>query len=165
VPKPVQKPCPIWIAVSPDRAVVGDEGVARAMKRVATLADGYISMAVAAEEMALRLELIEKYAEEAGRNLQNFEIAIHGMVNINDDKCKAYEESKYYFDNYYTPGYPSEELLKIWLAHGPPEECAELIQGWIDMGFTTPVLRFTSRNQISQIERFISDVLPRLRLK
>ena len=165
VPKPVQKPCPIWIAVSPDRAVVGDEGVARAMKRVATLADGYISMAVAAEEMALRLELIEKYAEEAGRNLQNFEIAIHGMVNINDDKHKAYQESKYYFDNYYTPGYPSEELLKIWLAHGPPEECAELIQGWIDMGFTTPVLRFTSRNQISQIERFISDVLPRLRLK
>jgi alkanesulfonate monooxygenase SsuD/methylene tetrahydromethanopterin reductase-like flavin-dependent oxidoreductase (luciferase family) len=135
------------------------------MKRVATLADGYISMAVAAKEMALRLELIEKYADEAGRNLQNFEIAIHGMVNINDDKRKAYEESKYYFDNYYTPGYPSEELLKIWLAHGPPEECAELIQVWINMGFTTSVLRFTSRNQITQIERFISDVLPRLRLK
>ena len=59
VPKPAQKPCPIWIAVSPDRAVVGDEGVARAMKRVATLGDGYISMPVAPEEMARRLDLIE----------------------------------------------------------------------------------------------------------
>src|SRR5262245_17200698 len=76
----------------------------------------------------------------------------------------AHEEAMYYFNNYYAPGYPSEELLKIWLAHGPPEECARLIQGWIDMGITTPVLRFTSRNQIGQMERFIKDVLPLLRL-
>jgi alkanesulfonate monooxygenase SsuD/methylene tetrahydromethanopterin reductase-like flavin-dependent oxidoreductase (luciferase family) len=165
VPKPVQKPCPIWIAVSPDRAVVGDEGVERAMKRVGTLGDGYISMAVPAAEMTRRLELIDQYAREAGRDLSNFEVAIHGMVNINDDKRAAYEESKYYFDHYYTPGYPSEELLRIWLAHGSPEECARLIQEWIDMGFTTPVLRFTSRNQIAQIERFTKDVMPLLRLK
>jgi alkanesulfonate monooxygenase SsuD/methylene tetrahydromethanopterin reductase-like flavin-dependent oxidoreductase (luciferase family) len=94
LPKPAQKPCPIWIAVSPDRRAVGDEGVARAMKRVATLGDGYISMAVPAEEMRFRLELIEKYAEEAGRDLDRFEVAIHGMVNINDDKRSAYEEAK-----------------------------------------------------------------------
>ena len=48
VPKPVQKPCPIWIAVSPGSEHVGDEGVDSAMKRVATLADGYITMAVTA---------------------------------------------------------------------------------------------------------------------
>ena len=164
VPKPAQRPCPIWIAVSPDRRVVGEEGVARAMKRVATLGDGYISMAVPAQEMRLRLDLIEKYAAEAGRRLDHFEVAIHGMVNINDNKQSAYEESKYYFNNYYTPGYPSEELLRIWLAHGAPGECARLIQEWIDMGFTTPVLRFAARDQIGQIERFIKDVLPLLRL-
>jgi len=144
---------------------VGDQGVERAMKRVATLGDGYISMPVAPEEMARRLDLIEQYAGEAGRSLDNFEVAIHGMVNINDDRRKAYDEAKYYFDNYYVPGYPSEELLQIWLAHGPPEQCARLIQGWIDMGFTTPVLRFAARDQIGQIERFIKDVLPLLRLK
>jgi hypothetical protein len=33
------------------------------------------------------------------------------------------------------------------------------------MGITTPVLRFTSRSQIGQMERFIKDVLPLLRLK
>ena len=165
VPRPIQKPCPIWIAVSPDRAVVGDKGIERAMKRVATLADGYITMAVPHDEFRRRLHLIEEFAEEQGRDLSNFEVAIHGMVNINDDRRAAYEESKYYFDNYYSPGYPSEELLRIWLAHGPPEECARLIQGWIDMGITTPVLRFTSRNQLGQMERFIKDVLPLLRLK
>jgi alkanesulfonate monooxygenase SsuD/methylene tetrahydromethanopterin reductase-like flavin-dependent oxidoreductase (luciferase family) len=164
VPKPVQNPCPIWIAVTPDRAVVGDKGVETAMKRVATLADGFISMAVPADEFRRRLDLIEEFAALQKRDLSRFEVSIHGMVNINDDKRKAYAESKYYFDNYYTPGYPPEELLKIWLAHGPPEDCARLIQGWIDMGITTPVLRFTSGDQLGQIERFLKDVLPLLRL-
>ena len=165
VPKPVQKPCPIWIAVTPDRSVVGDKGVEVAMKRVATLADGFITIAVPRDEFRRRLDLIEEFAEEQGRDISNLEVSIHGMVNINDDRGAAHAESMYYFNNYYTPGYPSEELLKIWLAHGPPEECARLIQGWIDMGITTPVLRFTSRNQIGQMERFIKDVLPLLRLK
>jgi alkanesulfonate monooxygenase SsuD/methylene tetrahydromethanopterin reductase-like flavin-dependent oxidoreductase (luciferase family) len=164
VPKPVQKPCPIWIAVTPDRAVVGDKGIEVAMKRVATLADGFITMPVPHDDFRRRLDLIEKFAREHGRDISNFEVSIHGMVNINDDRRAACEEAMYYFNNYYAPGYPSEELLKIWLAHGPPGECARLIQGWIDMGITTPVLRFTSRNQLGQMERFIKDVLPLLRL-
>ncbi|HXG52586.1 MAG TPA: LLM class flavin-dependent oxidoreductase [candidate division Zixibacteria bacterium] len=164
-PQPVQKPCPIWIAVTPDRKRVGDRGVEIAMKRVATLADGFITMAVPADELRARLELIERFAAEQGRDLGAFEVAIHGMVNINDDRRAARAESQSYFDRYYGPGYPPEELLRIWLAHGPPEECARMIQGWIEMGITTPVLRFTSPNQIGQVERFMTDVLPLLRLK
>jgi alkanesulfonate monooxygenase SsuD/methylene tetrahydromethanopterin reductase-like flavin-dependent oxidoreductase (luciferase family) len=86
------------------------------------------------------------------------------MVNINDDRRAAYDEAKYYFSRYYAPGYPPEELIKVWLAHGPPAQCAEMIQSWVDMGITTPVLRFTSRDQLGQIQRFIEDVLPLLRL-
>ena len=66
MPKPVQKPCPIWIAVTPDRAVVGDKGVEVAMKRVATLADGFITMAVPRDDLRRRLDLIEEFAEEQG---------------------------------------------------------------------------------------------------
>jgi len=165
LPKPVQKTCPIWIAVSPDRAAVGDAVVDNAMKRVTTLADGYITMGVTAEEFKRRWEVIEKTAGELGKDLSNFETSIHGMVNINDDRKAAYDESKYYFSHYYAPGYPPEELIKVWLAHGSPAQCAEMIQSWIDMGITTPVLRFTSRHQMEQIERFIKDVLPLLRLK
>ena len=51
VPKPAQKPPPIWIAVSPERAQAGDKVVDQAMRRVGALADGYITMGVTAEEM------------------------------------------------------------------------------------------------------------------
>jgi alkanesulfonate monooxygenase SsuD/methylene tetrahydromethanopterin reductase-like flavin-dependent oxidoreductase (luciferase family) len=165
VPKPAQKACPIWIAVSPDRSAVGDAVVDNAMKRVAELADGYITMGVEAAEFRRRWEVIEETARDIGKDISNFETSMHGMVNINDDGRAAYNESKDYFSHYYSPGYPSDELIKVWLAHGPPEACAEMIQSWIDMGITTPALRFTARDQIGQIERFIADVLPRLRLQ
>jgi len=165
VPKPVQKPPPIWIAVSPDREQVGDTVVDQAMKRVANLADGYITMGVTPSEFAKRWLVITRAADEIGKDLSNFECAIHGMVNINDDKQAAYLQAKDYFDHYYGPGYPPEDLIKVWLAHGPPRECARLIQEWIDMGITTPVLRFTATDQLGQVQRFIGEVLPLLRLK
>jgi alkanesulfonate monooxygenase SsuD/methylene tetrahydromethanopterin reductase-like flavin-dependent oxidoreductase (luciferase family) len=165
VPKPAQKPPPIWIAVSPDREQVGDAVVDQAMKRVASLADGYITMGVTPSEFAKRWRVITETASEIGKDLSNFECAIHGMVNINDDKQAAYLQAKDYFNHYYGPGYPPEDLIKVWLAHGPPRECARLIQEWIDMGITTPVLRFTATDQLGQVQRFVGEVLPLLRLK
>jgi alkanesulfonate monooxygenase SsuD/methylene tetrahydromethanopterin reductase-like flavin-dependent oxidoreductase (luciferase family) len=165
LPKPVQQPLPIWIAVSPERDQVGDKVVDQAMRRVGLLADGYITMGVTAEELGKRLRVIEQTASEIGKDLSNFEVAIHGMVNISDDKQTAYAQSKDYFNHYYGPGYPPESLIEVWLAHGPPKDCAKLIQEWIDMGITTPVLRFTSKDQPGQVKRFIDEVLPLLRLK
>jgi alkanesulfonate monooxygenase SsuD/methylene tetrahydromethanopterin reductase-like flavin-dependent oxidoreductase (luciferase family) len=164
VPKPVQKPPPIWIAVSPEREQVGDKVVDQAMRRVGLLADGYITMGVTAEELGKRLRVIAQSAAEVGKNLANFEVAIHGMVNINDDRALAYRQSKDYFNHYYGPTYPPESLIKIWLAHGPPKDCAKLIQQWLDMGITTPVLRFTAQDQPGQVQRFVDEVLPLLRM-
>ena len=164
VPKPVQKAPPIWIAVSPERERVGDKVADGAMRRVAALADGYITMGVTAEELSRRLTVVEQTASELGKDLSNFEVAIHGMVNIDDDRHAAYAQAKDYFNHYYGPTYPPESLIKLWLAHGPPKDCARLIQEWIDMGITTPVLRFTSPDQLGQMRRFISEVLPLLRL-
>jgi alkanesulfonate monooxygenase SsuD/methylene tetrahydromethanopterin reductase-like flavin-dependent oxidoreductase (luciferase family) len=164
-PKPIQQPCPIWIAVSPDRAALGDLIVDNAMRRVATLADGYITMGVTPEEFGRRWNVIEQTAGELGKDLSTFETSIHGMVNINDDRRAAYDEAKYYFSHYYAPGYPSEDLIRVWLAHGPPAECADMLQTWINMGITTPVLRFASGDQLGQVKRFIGEVLPLLRLQ
>jgi alkanesulfonate monooxygenase SsuD/methylene tetrahydromethanopterin reductase-like flavin-dependent oxidoreductase (luciferase family) len=164
VPKPVQKPPPIWIAVSPEREQVGDRVVDGAMQRVGTFADGYITMGVTANELAKRLTVIQDAADAIGRDLSKFEVAIHGMVNINDDKQRAYDQAKDYFNHYYGPTYPPESLIKVWLAHGPPKDCARLIQDWIDMGITTPVLRFTAKDQREQVMRFTDEVLPLLRL-
>jgi alkanesulfonate monooxygenase SsuD/methylene tetrahydromethanopterin reductase-like flavin-dependent oxidoreductase (luciferase family) len=161
-PKPSQRPCPIWIAVSPDKKSVGEPGVEKAMRRVVQLADGYM-IAGHIKEFPELWKGLKAAAQEMGKSLDTFETAVHGMVNINDDKQAAYQESRFYFDHYYRPGF-AEGWLSLWLAHGSPEECAAIIQAWIDMGITTPILRFTSRNQVAQVRRFIEDVLPLLRM-
>lgn len=166
-PKPFQQALPVWIAVDAERNIVGDAGVERALRRVVTHGDGYMvdgSLDITPERIRERWNLMESIAEKEGKNLSNFETSIHGMININDDKHAAYAESKYYFNHYYGPRWPSEEIINLWLAHGPSKECASLVQSWIDMGFTTPVLRFTSRDQVGQVRRFIKEVLPLLRL-
>src|SRR5574341_655526 len=74
MPKPVQQPPPIWIAVSPEREQAGDKVVDQAMRRVGLLADGYITMGVTAEELRKRLKIIEQTASEIGKDLSTFEI-------------------------------------------------------------------------------------------
>lgn len=103
---------------------------------------------------------MQNMAAQRGKDLTHFETTIHGMININDDKAIAYEESKHYFSKYYTPTWPTREVIDIWLAHGPPEECAAFLREWLDMGISTPVLRFTSHDQLGQIRRFVDEVLP-----
>jgi alkanesulfonate monooxygenase SsuD/methylene tetrahydromethanopterin reductase-like flavin-dependent oxidoreductase (luciferase family) len=166
-PKPFQKPVPIWIAVDPKRDIVGDAGVEKALRRVVTSADGYMvdgSLDITPERFKERWELIEWIAASEGKDLSKFETSIHGMVNINNEKRAAYEESKFYFNHYYGPRWPSEEIIQLWLAHGSPGECAAMVQSWIDMGFTTPVLRFTTRDQSGQVRRFLQEVVPLLQL-
>jgi len=160
VPKPIQKPCPIWIAVNPRRPLEGDPTVAKALERVVRLADGYMTDAVPPEEFRQRWAFMQALAEQQGKDLTRFETTIHGMININDDKRAAYEESKHYFSKYYTATWPTPEVIDIWLAHGPPEECAAFLREWLDMGISTPVLRFTSHDQLGQIKRFVDEVVP-----
>ncbi len=43
LPKPAQQPCPIYIAATPRPAQIGAQGVERALRRMARLADGWMS--------------------------------------------------------------------------------------------------------------------------
>ena len=160
LPKPVQRPCPIWIAVNPRSPMSDGRLVKRALERAIRLGDGYMTDAVAPDEFRRRWEFMQETAERLGRDLSRFETCIHGMININEDKQAALEESKHYFREYYTPSWPTDDVIKIWLAHGPPDECAALLREWLEMGITTPVLRFTGHDQLAQIRRFVTEVLP-----
>jgi alkanesulfonate monooxygenase SsuD/methylene tetrahydromethanopterin reductase-like flavin-dependent oxidoreductase (luciferase family) len=54
------------------------------------------------------------------------------------------------------------ERLKRWVAHGPPEECVEQIQAFIEVGATTVTLRMAAYDQNGQFERVTREVLPAL---
>jgi alkanesulfonate monooxygenase SsuD/methylene tetrahydromethanopterin reductase-like flavin-dependent oxidoreductase (luciferase family) len=162
LPKPAQTRIPIGIAVNPapDLDPMTEE---RVLRRVARLADCWQTDAIELDVFRRRWARIQEYAAEYGRAGQVSDAQLHLMVNINDDAARAYQESVTFLDRYYGQGTISPEDAELWLAYGPPEKVAAKIASYIEAGYTTPVLRFTSLDQRGQLDRCVSEVLPRLR--
>lgn len=167
LPKPAQARVPIPIAVNPRRRPDWTErdyaNEDRILRRVARIADGWQCDGISPELLRERWSRIQEYAEQYGRAGEVSHISLHLMVNINDDEQAAYRESVEFLEHYYGAGTISPEHLELWLAYGPPEKVAAKIAGYIEAGCTTPVLRFTAHNQLAQLARCASDVMPGLR--
>ena len=160
LPKPIQQPAPILIAVNPEPGKL-DQGLEdRIMRRVAKYADGWQTDATAVETFRSRFDKIREYAAEQGKDPSNLQSCLHLMVNINDNRNKAYQEAEKFLSQYYGAGAITRERAELWLAYGPPEAVAEKIQSYIDAGCTTPVLRFVGPDLEGQLNRCIQEVMP-----
>ena len=163
-PKPIQSRVPIGIAVNP-HVEVDAATEERLLRRVARLADAWQTDAVDPAVFRGRWLRIQEYAEEYGRPDGVAEAQLHLMVNINEDAARAREESVEFLTRYYGEGTIGDDLLQKWLAFGSPAEVIDKIATFIEAGYTTPILRFTSQDQLGQLERCITDVLPAFRTR
>ena len=164
LPKPVQQPMPIGIAVNPGHPAHGkplDPDVeTRALRRVARIANGWQTDATPVAVFQERWERIRSYAADFGRAEEVQQSCLHMMVNINDDEDAARRETVAFLDHYYGVGAIPDEAVDLWLAVGTPEKVAEKISAYIAAGCTTPVLRFCTPDQRGQIERCAAEVAP-----
>ena len=161
LPKPIQKPVPIWIALNP-RAHVDEAVVDRGLRRVAKYGEGWQTDGTPVDTFRSRFDRIREYAAEEGRDPSILKSALHLMVNINDDKEAAWKDSTTFLEKYYGAGAFSLDVMDTWIAGGPPEKVAGKIQSYIDAGCTTPVLRFAAADLKGQLKRCIEEVLPLL---
>lgn len=68
LPKPVQKPLPIFIAVNPKEGRADEAAVNRVLRRVAKYGDGWQTDTTSAETFQRRFDKIREYAAEEGRD-------------------------------------------------------------------------------------------------
>lgn len=159
-PKPVQKPCPpIWIATNPKPELTPTHVMDRALQRVGLMADGWMTDNTPVTRFQERWALIRQVAREAGRQTEQMESALHLMVNVNDDRSAAFEESVKFLHTYYSPAM-TREYIEGWLAYGPPTAVIAKIRAYVDAGCTTPILRFASWDQKGQLARALAEVMP-----
>jgi hypothetical protein len=90
---------------------------------------------------------------------ESMESALHLMVNINDDRGAALEESVKFLQTYYSLAM-TREYIADWLACGPPTAVIDKIGAYVAAGCTTPILRFASWDQQGQLARALADVMP-----
>ena len=159
-PKPVQKPCPpIWIATNPKPGLAPPHVADRAIRRVGFIGDGWMTDNTPVAAFAERWRLIREVARDAGRPTESMESALHLMVNINDDRNAALEESVKFLQTYYSPAM-TREYIADWLAYGPPSAVVDKIRAYVEAGCTTPILRFASWDQKGQLTRALAEVMP-----
>jgi alkanesulfonate monooxygenase SsuD/methylene tetrahydromethanopterin reductase-like flavin-dependent oxidoreductase (luciferase family) len=164
LPKPIQQPVPIYIAVNPKAERVPAAVVDRILRRVATHADGWQTDATPVATFRQRFDTIRTYAGRQGRDPSTLESCLHLMVNINDDGEQAYQEAETFLASYYGVGAVSRERMDLWLAYGPPAAVIDKIQAYIEAGCTMPVLRFVAPSPKEQLQRCIEEVLPAFRI-
>jgi alkanesulfonate monooxygenase SsuD/methylene tetrahydromethanopterin reductase-like flavin-dependent oxidoreductase (luciferase family) len=157
-PKPLQKPCPpIWIAANADRPNL----VERSHERIALKGDGWQTVRGAAQ-IADRLRDIKAKLRTVGRDPSNFTCSAYVNVNIDEDRDRAFAETKRFLDTYFTADY-SREAVEDWCAFGPAGDCAAYLERYRVAGVDELIIRCASWNQRAQVQRLIDEVLPRLR--
>jgi alkanesulfonate monooxygenase SsuD/methylene tetrahydromethanopterin reductase-like flavin-dependent oxidoreductase (luciferase family) len=164
-PRPLQQPCPIWIASNPTGltwkggASASEAVVERSFRRVARLADGWMTNKLSPEEFRGQWSRIATLAREAGRDPAALGSALYHNININADRQAALEESKRFLDTYYTANF-SAKFVEGWTIAGNPRHCAEQLRAYVEAGLSHVALRLTSWDQRGQLTRFLTEVAP-----
>jgi alkanesulfonate monooxygenase SsuD/methylene tetrahydromethanopterin reductase-like flavin-dependent oxidoreductase (luciferase family) len=162
-PRPVQRPCPIWIASNPTSATYkhGAPGgnAERMMRRVGRLADGWMTNRMPPAIFRELWAMVAASAQEAGRDPSTFGSCLYHNININPDRAAAYEETKRFLDLYYYTDFP-KPFVDSWTAYGSADECVEQLSGYFDAGVRQITLRLCSWDQRRQYEQLVENVLP-----
>lgn len=164
-PKPAQVPCPpIWISNNPQIFGVGSRQAEEMMKRVGTLADGWMSAVASPVEYRRYLTMVRDYAAKAGRDPMTIRAAYQMTLTLGRNRERARQEALEYVNRYYHTDFPSIEG-SLWERDpfGTPEEVRDHILRMMEAGVETFCLRFASRDQRGQVELFSQEVLPALR--
>jgi alkanesulfonate monooxygenase SsuD/methylene tetrahydromethanopterin reductase-like flavin-dependent oxidoreductase (luciferase family) len=162
-PKPVQDPCPIWLATNAERLSKGQAdsgGSELALTRVGTLADGWMTHSVSPEGFRRSWEFILQVGRNHGREMSGFDNVLYHHINVNEDKAEALADSKRFLDLYYSADY-GKERLEAWLTYGSPRDCIEQLRQFKACGCRRITFRIsTMGDPMTQLRRLVEEVLP-----
>lgn len=153
-PRPIQQPCPIWIAANPQ-----PHEAEKPLRRVVRIADGWMSANAFPGLFAANWEKLAVYLKEAGKDPATYPTIAYHNININPDRDAALQESKRFLDEYYGPVF-APPMVEGWTAAGTPKQCAEDLRAIARAGAKTITLRITSWDQAGQFQRLVHEVLP-----
>jgi len=161
LPKPAQKPCPIYIAATPRPAQIGARGVERSLRRIARYADGWMTNQIELAMFEDYLGRLRDLRVAEGRDPNEFKTVLYYGVSVNRDRDRAFREAKAFLDAYYQKDF-TREGVEIWTACGPVEHCRDCITGFIKAGVDHITIRPIGEDLNEQFRIFLEELLPAL---
>lgn len=157
-PTPAQRPCPVLIAANP----WDPRYVDAAMRRVATLADGWMTASSWPGLFEGLLPRLRDQLAAAGRDPAAFPVVAMHNVNIGADRAACLAETKRFIAAHEDEDDVPDPMVEAWTAAGPPAQVADALHAKLASGATHLIIRLTSWNQRAQLDRLLSEVLPAL---
>ena len=145
-PKPVQKPHPpIWVASG---------GVQLGMRYVARYADGW-NVVGPPEVLKDKIELLERYCDEAGRDFDQIEKSVQFMkLFLTDDRKRADE----FVQQEETWRGVKPGAYRMVHAAGTPDDLKALVRKHLDNGYTHFLAQVVQPYDYEGIERWYKEV-------
>ena len=91
-PKPVQSPCPIWLATNAERLSKGQAdsgGSDIALTRVGKIADGWMTHSVSPQGFQRSWDFILQAGRDHGRDMSGFDNVLYHHINVNEDQGRG----------------------------------------------------------------------------
>ena len=161
LPKPVQLPCPIYIAGTPRAAQIGEPGVERALRRIARYADGWMSNQIELSMFREHKARIRELLVEEARDPETFKTVLYYGVCVNNDREQAFREAKAFLDAYYQKDF-TRQGVEIWTACGPVGYCVASVKEFIDTGVNHVAIRPIGADLNAQLRTYLDEILPAL---
>ncbi len=148
VPGPVQAHLPI---------LIGGVGERKTLRTVATYADMWNAIRRPVDELRRKVEILAEHAAAVGRDPATIERSLYVALIIRDDPAAA--------KRVYAAAVAHNQAGETQVARalcGPPQMIAELLQPYLDIGFTHFIVDLPSPYDEETIERLIGEVKPLL---
>jgi probable F420-dependent oxidoreductase len=134
----------------------------RAMQRAVALGDGWMPYLYSARRYADSVEAIRRLADDAGRDLTNFEWFAFVFVNVHDDAEKAKEEAAEFLGGTYRQDFRS--MLPHIAVAGSPDDVVSGLAEFARAGASHLVFTPATRSRSRAVAlRIVEEILPRVR--
>ncbi len=147
-PAPVQARLPIMI---------GGSGEKKTLRTVARYADMWNAMG-SVEKLSHKVEVLRGHCEAVGRDPAEIEFTLGVKLTIRDSEAEAERVWRAAMEHNRTPLADVADDDTFW--HGTPEQLAERLGPYIELGFRTVISEQPAPFDRETIERFIGQVKP-----
>jgi alkanesulfonate monooxygenase SsuD/methylene tetrahydromethanopterin reductase-like flavin-dependent oxidoreductase (luciferase family) len=94
LPKPIQQPCPIYIAGTPRATSIGERGVERSLRRIARYADGWMTNQIELPLLQDYLKRLREMLVEEGRDPEKFKTVLYYGISVNRNPSKPFAKPR-----------------------------------------------------------------------
>jgi alkanesulfonate monooxygenase SsuD/methylene tetrahydromethanopterin reductase-like flavin-dependent oxidoreductase (luciferase family) len=147
-PLPIQRPLPIMI---------GGSGEKKTLRTVAKYADMWNAMGPL-DLMARKVEVLRGHCEAVGRDIAEIEFTLGVKLTIRDTRAEAERVKWAAMEHNRTLRSEVEDDDTFW--EGSPEEIADRLRPYVELGFTTVISEQPAPYDVETLERFIGEVKP-----